>query len=880
MEQTMKIKNRTITPRLKLGGIALALGLLQTPALAVDYIWQGGDGVWDDAGRWTLLGVPGSGDSATIQNTGTGTVLVRDLRSVGQLFINGNLASTSVLSVGSLSFARGYFGSFGAQGAGGVMNVAGAAVFDGTQTQTVTYSSTINVGGNVTWSQGNGHISVVSYGSGAPNFVASAINVGAGTTFTDLGAASSSGYKILSGTNIHGSYLRTGLGDTYARNVNISGTLDIASGNFIFDNGNGNDASSASGLIKVASGSTLGLANVTLTQSSVVNNNGLVRQYGGSVTVSSGAQIGGAWQMDFGVMKIEGTHAVDSLVMNGFQLTGPGTLTTGAFDFNYGKLGGSNGPQGGGTLNVAGPATFNGGNTLDVDYNHTLNLAGNSHWTAGNGRLIGAVASSSGPAASFNTLAGTTFTDEGAASATGYKVLAGLNIQGTYLRTGLGDTYARNINVTGTLDVAGGNFIFDNGNYANTASGTINVASGSTLGLSNITFTQGSVVNNNGLVRQYGGSVTVGSGAQIGGAWQMDFGVMKVEGAHTVDSLAMNGHQLTGPGTLTTRAFTFNYGKLGGSNGGNGTHGGGTLNVTGPATFNGSTSTLEVDYNHTLNLAGNAHWTAGNGRLAVATGGSSGPDAHLNIAASATFTDEGAASASGYKTLTGSRLFTNHGTYLRMGLGETYATGFNNAGLLQVAQGTFGVDANFSNTGRVDVAAGARLLAYSSQFVSDGTLTGDGVVKTLNASSVLTSNGTIAPGQLGAIGTLTIDGDLTLTGSSVLHIDLADATADRLVVTSDVLLDGELSVWATPGLALQLGHTYTIASFTQRLSNSAFDSISWHGLAGDQFAVEYTADSVLLRVTAVPEPATVGLWALGLALVAGRKWRQHNRAQA
>ena len=177
----------------------------------------------------------------------------------------------------------------------------------------------------------------------------------------------------------------------------------------------------------------------------------------------------------------------------------------------------------------------------------------------------------------------------------------------------------------------------------------------------------------------------------------------------------MNGHQLTGPGTLTTRAFTFNYGKLGGSNGSNGTHGGGTLNVTGPATFNGSTSTLEVDYNHTLNLAGNAHWTAGNGRLAVATGGSSGPDAHLNIAASATFTDEGAASASGYKTLTGSRLFTNHGTYLRMGLGETYATGFNNAGLLQVAQGTFGVDANFSNTGRVDVAAGARLVAYSSQ---------------------------------------------------------------------------------------------------------------------------------------------------------------------
>lgn len=639
--------NKNPRKYLQLGGVALAISLLQAPAWAVDYIWQGGDGVWGDASRWTLLGVPGSGDSATIQGTGTGTVLVRDPRSVAQLFINGNLASTSTLTVGALSFSSGYFGRSVAQGAGGFMNVSGAAVFDGTQTQTVSYSSTINLGGNATWLQGNGRISVDSaYSAGGQSFAASAINVGAGTTFTDLGAASGSGYKILSGTNVNGNYLRTGLGDTYARNVNV--------------------------------------------------------------------------------------------------------------------------------------------------------------------------------------------------------------------------------NATGTLNVASGNFIFGNGNYANTSAGTINVASGSTLGLSNMTFTQGSVVNNSGLVRQYGGSVTVASGAQIDGAWQMDFGTMVIQGAHAVDSLVMNGTQIAGPGTLTTRAFTFNHGKLGGNSG---APGGGTLNVTGPATFSGA-DTLSVDYNHTLNLAGASRWTAGNGRLAVATGGSAGPDAHVDIAAGATFSDEGAASASGYKTLTGARLFTNHGRYVRTGLGETYATGFVNAGLLQVAQGSFSVDAGFSNTGRVDVAAGALLQAYSSQFVSDGLLTGDGTVKTLNAGTALTSNGTIDPGQLDAVGTLTIDGDLTLTGSSVLHIDLAGGgVSDKLAVTSDVLLNGELSIWGGAGLTLQLGEVYTLASFGQRLSGSTFDSVSWHGLGAGQFAVEYTADSVLLRVTAVPEPATVALWLVGLTLMGGRRMR-------
>jgi len=648
MEQTMKLtqaKPKTSHGALKLGSIAAALALLQAPAWAVDYVWQGGNGVWDDAGRWTLLGVPGSSDSATIQNTGTGAVLVRDPRSVGQLFINGNLTSTSTLTVGSLSFASGYFGRVDPQGAGGVMNVNGPAVFSGAGNQRVDYSHVINLAADTAWFAGNGRLEVAtSYSSGAEQFATAALNIGAGTTFADHGAASAAGFKVIGGgeVNNHGRYLRTGVGATYARGFNNFGTLNVAEGDFIFERGNWQNTSS--GLVQVASGSTLTLANVTFTQGSVVNN-GLVRQYGNDVVVASAAQISGAWQLDDGRQFIEGAQAVSSLVINGGQLTGTGVLTTGSLVFNFGKLGGS-GMAGGGVLNVTGPATFNGQNQLDLNDNHTLNLNGNSRWTAGFGRIDVASASSSGPGATVNIGAGTTFTDEGAAAAGGFKVI-----------------------------------------------------------------------------------------------------------------------------------------------------GGGAVN--------------------------------------------------------------------------------NHGSYLRTGVGETVARGFNNLGTLAIASGTMSVNADFSNTGTVDIAAGALLRADSGSFVNDGLLTGSGVVETFSANHALLGNGSIDPGAGMTPGTLTIDGDLTLSGSAVLHIDLASGgVSDKLAVTSDALLRGELSVWGGSGLTLQLGDVYTIASFTQRVSNSTFDSISWHGLDADQFTVEYTADSVLLRVTAVPEPATWALAGLGVLIVLGAARRR------
>jgi hypothetical protein len=278
---------------------------------------------------------------------------------------------------------------------------------------------------------------------------------------------------------------------------------------------------------------------------------------------------------------------------------------------------------------------------------------------------------------------------------------------------------------------------------------------------------------------------------------------------------------------------------------------------------------MDLNYSHVVNLNGNATWSAGNGRLIVGSaysqGSTSYPAAQLNIAAGTTFTDAGAASATGFKTL-GLGGPVNNGTYRREGLGLTFIGGFRNAGLLDLAAGTVQVDAAFQNSGTVQIASGALLAATSGTFNNAGLMRGLGTVKTLNANTALTNAGTLDPGLGNAPGTLTIDGDLTFTDSAVLRIELGAAGAsDRLVVTDQVLWNGTLALAAGEGFAPAVGESFLIASFAQRLSGSTFDTFTWSGAEGLVFALDYGSTDISVRVTAVPEP---GAWMLMLTGVA------------
>lgn len=111
-------------------------------------------------------------------------------------------------------------------------------------------------------------------------------------------------------------------------------------------------------------------------------------------------------------------------------------------------------------------------------------------------------------------------------------------------------------------------------------------------------------------------------------------------------------------------------------------------------------------------------------------------------------------------------------------------------------------------TGAVHVAAGATLelgapqpLAASSQLTGAGNVIGSVVMP-----------GTLAPGE--SIGKLTIDGDLTLTSTSVLSIELGGLTAgtefDMLQTTGNATLGGSLSVSLVAGFQPTPGSMFSI----------------------------------------------------------------------
>ena len=88
-----------------------------------------------------------------------------------------------------------------------------------------------------------------------------------------------------------------------------------------------------------------------------------------------------------------------------------------------------------------------------------------------------------------------------------------------------------------------------------------------------------------------------------------------------------------------------------------------------------------------------------------------------------------------------------------------------------------------------------------------GVLSGTGTVQTPFLTSVA---GGIAPGTMGTIGTLTVDGNLILASGTVLMIDLSTAPAsDVVAVTGAANLGGNVAFGAVPGSIFTEDTTYT-----------------------------------------------------------------------
>lgn len=214
------------------------------------------------------------------------------------------------------------------------------------------------------------------------------------------------------------------------------------------------------------------------------------------------------------------------------------------------------------------------------------------------------------------------------------------------------------------------------------------------------------------------------------------------------------------------------------------------------------------------------------------------------------------------------------GDFIKTGNGALELTGESlYTGRTVVRDGTLLVSnatGSGTGTGSVIVEAGATLGGI-------GTIAGDTVV---SAGAILTGgrDGSADPGGLGTIGELTFSGDLDTTGSSWLIDLVQDNTlaSDRINAGS-----GNLNITnASLGLILsgseyQFSQVYTIASYSTLTG-------TFSGLGQDAFVIPgYQIDygsglNSTITLTAVPEPATLGLLTLALGGLYARRRRKRN----
>nr|WP_295083737.1 PEP-CTERM sorting domain-containing protein [uncultured Roseateles sp.] len=826
---------------------AIALALLAcglaTPASALDYVWQGGTGNWEDPSKWSLLGIPGAGDSALI-NSGNAAVNFSGTRSLAALFLtNGYFGGTGTLNTGSASFGSAVLGLSDAA-TQGTLNVSGAASFDGTRVQSLRYGQVINLNGNTSWSVGNGRIEVNDSFAGNSNvdpYRKSAINIASGTTFTDAGAAAAAGTKVMGyqgGTiNNAGTYVRNGLGTTEASyGFNNTGTVQINGGTFRLTGSSSSLRGESSGQVNVAAGAVFDLGNADIT-AGAINNSGRVTMSTNSVaTIAAGTAINGAWELNHSSAQLQqsGNHSISSLTLTNGYLGGTGTLNTGSASFGSFSLGWSDAATQG-TLNVSGNASFDGSRIQALRYGQVINLNGNTSWSVGNGRIevndSFAGNSNVDPyrKSAINIASGTTFTDAGAAAAAGTKIIGyqggTINNAGTFVRNGLGTTEASyGFNNTGTVQINGGTFRLtgSSSSLRGESSGQVNVAAGAVFDLGNADITAGAI-NNSGRVTMSTNSVaTVAAGTTINGAWELNHSSAQLQqsGNHSISSLTLTNGYLGGTGTLNTGSASFGSVSLGWSDAATQ----GTLNVSGNASFDG-TRVQALRYGQVINLNGNTSWSVGNGRIEVndSFAGNSNVDPYrksaINIASGTTFTDAGAAAAAGTKIIgyQGGTI-NNAGTFVRNGLGTTEASyGFNNTGTVQINGGTFRLTGSSSSlrgesSGQVNVAAGA-VFDLGNADITAGAINNSGRV-TMSTNSVAT----IAAGT-------SINGAWELNHSSAQLQQSGNHSISSLTLTNGYLGGtGTLNTGSASFGSVSLGWSDAATQGTLNVSgNASFD---------------------------------------------------------
>lgn len=193
---------------------------------------------------------------------------------------------------------------------------------------------------------------------------------------------------------------------------------------------------------------------------------------------------------------------------------------------------------------------------------------------------------------------------------------------------------------------------------------------------------------------------------------------------------------------------------------------------------------------------------------------------------------------------------------LKRGAGMLALGGVNTyGGLTTVHQGTLAVNGSLAGDALVD---------------SGATLKGTG---TIAGTVTVNAGGIFAPGT--SPGTLAV-GSLLLGPASEVSFELSPTASDHVIVQHDLVLNGLLRFATLDGYRFHSGDVIPLFNVGGTASG-AFASVLFPESAGDiDFALGFSNGTLSLTVVnapPVPEPASWGLLAVGLALLAARQRR-------
>jgi hypothetical protein len=493
-----------------------------------------------------------------------------------------------------------------------------------------------------------------------------------------------------------------------------------------------------------------------------------------SLFLAADSEVDAALTLHNGTLTAAGSLQVQSLGIDPLgALAGPGDVTvTDTFTWTGGSV---NGP---GRLFLEGTSTVGGSSTTTLD--------GRTVFNDGTATVTGFGLSF--PSGTWNNDAGATTVVQGSSPVGSQGPSGAFNNFGLLQKTGPGTSaFSAALNNSGTVDLQGGGMTLGTGS----AGGAFSVAAGTTLDFNNpvtagYAFLDGAAVSGAGTVRvgDFFNAITVSGAVRIQNL-AVSGGTVTLNAGASLDTqnlrVDVNRSTLTGPGDLAVEN-DFNWT-------------GGTLSGTGDTVLNG---TAEI-------------------------GGSPFPQPD-----SRPVDNHGTATLSSALSFSDSAVWNNDsdGTLVLKG-GASLGGPLNNAGLLlKSGTGTAGVGSPFTNSGSVEVQAGALNLGTGSSlgnfnveagatlnisnpgapgfaFLDGATVTGAGTfqVGTFNPSTSVTVSGGVRMQNLViTFGTLTVN-----PGASLDVQNLALRSGGTLTGPGDVAVENDFA-WAR-GTLSGSGHT-------------------------------------------------------------------------